>query len=172
MSRFDYCLKFVLEREGGYVNHKSDRGGATNFGITQRVYDRFRKDSGLLTRDVKLITDDEVKAVYRTMYWVVAKCGVLPQPIDLYVFDASVNHGPKRAVKILQGLLGVGADGAIGPVTIDALQEEAAAGRLAELANNYLAARLDFYFDIVENDPTQLAFINGWNARIEHLRNA
>lgn len=30
MSRFDHCLDFVLEREGGYVNDPVDRGGALN----------------------------------------------------------------------------------------------------------------------------------------------
>lgn len=42
MSRFDQCLKFVLEREGGYVNHPADRGGPTNKGIVQKVYDQYR----------------------------------------------------------------------------------------------------------------------------------
>ncbi len=178
MNRFDYCLAWVTQPriEGGYSDGKgrnrNDRGGPTNRGVTQKTYDQFRKDSGLSLRDVKLITDDEVKAVYRTMYWAVAKCGVLPPPLDLYVFDGAVNMGPGRAAKILQGVLGVGADGVIGPVTISALQEEVAAGQLDELCNNYLAARLDFYTELAEDDPTQLAFINGWQNRIEHLRNA
>jgi len=171
MSRFDYCLPVILRAEGGYSDRAADRGGPTNRGVTQRTYDQFRKNASLSQRDVKQITDDEVKAIYRTMYWAVAKCGILPPPLDLYVFDAAVNHGPGRATKILQGVLGVGADGAFGPVSITALQEEIAAGSLPELCNNYLAARLDFYDDIVENDETQKANINGWRNRIEHLRN-
>jgi lysozyme family protein len=172
MNRFDYCLAVVLRAEGGYSDRQADRGGPTNAGITQKTYDQFRKGSSLSPRDVKLITADEVTAIYRTMYWVVAKCGILPPPLDLYVFDGAVNHGPGRATKILQGVLGVGADGSFGPVSISALQEETTAGHLAELCDNYLAARLDFYDDIVENDPTQRANINGWRNRIEHLRNA
>jgi lysozyme family protein len=172
MNRFDYCLAVVLRAEGGYSDRQADRGGATNHGVTQKTYDQFRKDSGLSPRDVKQISTDEVTAVYRTMYWAVAKCGLLPQPLDLYVFDGAVNHGPRRATKILQGVLGVGADGSFGPVSITALQEETTAGHLAELANNYLAARLDFYDGIVEDDETQRANLNGWRNRIEHLRNA
>lgn len=174
MNRFDYALAFVTQAhiEGGYSDRKADRGGATNHGVTQKTYDEFRKNAGLSLRSVKLITSDEVAGIYRTMYWNAAKCGVLPPPLDLYVFDMAVNSGPRRAVKTLQSLLGVGADGALGPVSIAALQEDVAAGRLPELCNNYLAARLDFYDEIVANDPTQKENINGWRNRIEHLRNA
>ena len=172
MNRFDYCLAFVLRVEGRYSNREADRGGPTNAGVTQKTYDEYRKNAGLSKRDIKSITTDEVTGVYRTMYWNVAKCGVLPPPLDLYVFDMAVNSGPRRAVKTLQSLLGVGADGALGPVSIAALQEDAAAGRLPELCNNYLAARLDFYDEIVANDPTQKENINGWRNRVEHLRNA
>ncbi len=170
MTRFEYCLKFVLGVEGGYSDHKSDRGGATNFGITQKTYDRFRKDSGLSLRPVKSITTDEVQSIYKTMYWVVAKCGLLPEPLDLYVFDSAVNHEPARAVKLLQRALGVDDDGVIGPKTIEALHEEIQAGQLPELCRNFLAIRQDFYDDIVENDPTQEVFAKGWENRLEHLR--
>lgn len=176
MNRFDYCLAFVLAREGGYSDgkgkNKNDRGGPTNRGVTQKRYDEFRKDAGLAPRSVQHITTDEIYAFYRLRYWNKVKAGVLPAPLDLYVFDAAVNHGPGRAAKLLQQALGVNADGAIGPVTIGALQEEVAAGQLPELCRNFLAIRLEFYDQIVENDPTQLDFIDGWQNRIEHLRNA
>ena len=180
MNRFDYCLAFVLRAEGGFSNHRADRGGTTNHGVTQKTYDTFRRNAGLSLRSVKLITSDEVRGVYRTMYWNVAKCGVLPPPLDLYVFDFAVNSGPGRAVKTLQGLLGVAADGDIGPVTIAALQEEVAAGLLPELCNNYLAARLDFVLDVADgpDDILDMApdepavFLQGWRNRIELLRTA
>ena len=30
------AIKQVVEREGGYVNHQDDKGGATNFGVTEQ----------------------------------------------------------------------------------------------------------------------------------------
>ena len=39
-AAFAAALPFVLRWEGGYVNHPKDPGGATNKGVTQRVYDR------------------------------------------------------------------------------------------------------------------------------------
>lgn len=170
MTRFDYCLIFVLSREGGYVDHKSDRGGRTNKGITQRVYSKYRKEAGLTDRHVKDITNDEITAIYRLKYWNQAKCGLLPDPLDLYVFDSAVNHGPARAVKLLQRALGVDDDGLLGPKTIDALHEEIAAGQLSELCRNFLVIRQEFYDAIVENDPTQQVFADGWANRLEHLR--
>jgi hypothetical protein len=38
MSGFDEAVKMVLKHEGGYVNHPSDPGGETNFGISKRAY--------------------------------------------------------------------------------------------------------------------------------------
>lgn len=182
MNRFDYSLAFVTQPriEGGFNNHKADRGGATNHGITQKKYDEFRKWCGSTPRSVRYITTDEYTAIYRIDYWNAAKCGVLPPPLDLYVFDFAVNSGPGRAVRTLQSLLGVAADGDVGPVTIDALQEEVAAGLLPELCNNYLAARLDFVLDVADgpddildmDTDEQAVFLAGWRNRIEHLRNA
>lgn len=170
MTRFDECLTFILSQEGGYSDHPKDRGGATNKGITQRVYTAFRKKSGLTLRSVKEITDDEVASIYKTGYWIAAKCHLLPAPIDLYTFDAAVQHGPVRAVKLLQRALCVDDDGKIGPKTIGALQEEIKAGQLAELARNLIAIRLDFYDQIIDNDPSQKVFERGWDNRIAHLR--
>lgn len=170
MTRFEYCLRFVLAREGGYSDHKADRGGATNKGITQKTYDAFRQEAGLLTRPVFSITDNEITAIYRLKYWNVAKCGLLHDPLDLYVFDSAVNHGPARAVKLLQRALGVPDDGLLGPKTIEALHEEIAAGQLPELCRNFLAIRQDFYDDIIDNDPSQQVFADGWANRLEHLR--
>ena len=43
---FPQSLQLVLAHEGGFVNHPKDPGGATNKGITQKVYDTYRKSIG------------------------------------------------------------------------------------------------------------------------------
>ena len=54
-------LEFVLAREGGYVNRKTDRGGPTNKGVTQVTYNSYRRSKDLPTKDVKDITQQEVE---------------------------------------------------------------------------------------------------------------
>ena len=43
---FDASLPFVLRWEGGFVDHPSDPGGRTNKGVTQAVYDEWRRGTG------------------------------------------------------------------------------------------------------------------------------
>ena len=168
--RFNHCLKFVLRWEGKRSDNPADRGGRTAFGITQGSYNVYRRKHGHSITDVWGITESEIHEIYWEMYWLPARCSLLPEPLDLLVFDSSVQHGAKRAVKLLQKSLGVTDDGAFGPVTIDALTEEVAAGRVDDLASSYLHHRTEFYADIVKRDPTQKVFERGWMNRLAALR--
>ena len=60
----DTLIDAVLRREGGYVNHPADPGGATNKGVTQAVYNAWRKARKQAAQSVKLISDTEVAAIY------------------------------------------------------------------------------------------------------------
>ena len=90
--RFRYAMRFVAKWEGGKVDDKKDRVGRTNKGITQKVYDKFRIDNGKPTQDVFDILQEDVDAIYWKQYWVAAKCDLLPDPLDLVVFDSAVQH--------------------------------------------------------------------------------
>lgn len=169
MSRFDQCLKFVLEREGGYVNHPADRGGPTNKGIIQKVYDQYRSFRRLEQRSVQLITDDEVSDIYRANYWRAILADKLPPPVDLVVFDAAVNHGVRQASKFLQRALGVDDDGVIGDKTIRAMYVDAAAGLAKQVADNVIQQRQAFYQRLAATNPTQVVFLKGWGNRLLEL---
>ena len=173
---FVQALPIVLEREGGFVDHEADRGGATNRGVTQAVYDTYRTGRSLETRSVREITDDEVEEVYLDRYWVPAQCDALPWPVSLLHFDASVNHGLGRkrrhprgsktgSVHLLQRAVGVDDDGAHGPIT----QAAIGAADPALLARDYLLVRLRYYHDIVAGKRSQRVFLLGWVARINEL---
>lgn len=168
-TRFHWCLNVVLGNEGGYVDHKKDRGGKTNYGITQKTLDDYCVRNGLPMKSVRDITQAEVEDIYFG-YWRQCNAGKLFEPLDLLVFDCAINSGPGRAVKLLQKCLGVDADGGWGPKTAYALQEEISAGRETEICLAYLDQREDFYNKIVENDPSQKVFLKGWMNRLDHLQ--
>ena len=66
---FSDSLSMVLQFEGGFVDNPDDPGGATNQGVTQAVYDRFRAEHGLAIQSVRLIQSNEVAAIYQVEYW-------------------------------------------------------------------------------------------------------
>ena len=169
MSRFDQCLKFVLEREGGYVCDSSDRGGATNCGITQSTYDDYRVRAGRNRQPVVGIDANEISDIYRLRYWKVVHGDKLPRPVDLVVFDAAVNHGPRQAILFLQRAVGAEDDGVIGPQTIAAVQADHKAGLSVSVAAAIIVMRREFYERLVARDATQAKFLKGWNNRLDHL---
>jgi len=171
-ENFNDSLKEVLRYEGGYTNHPSDAGGATNRGITQAVYDGFRRSRKLLPRSVKMITEAEVAECYRTNYWDKICGDQLPKGIDFLVFDAAVNSGPARGEKWLQqainrvaGLQRLKEDGQIGFATIDAADDYAA----AKVIEAYIDLRLGF-MKVAKNSKTGQwlwpVFGEGWGNRL------
>src|SRR6478752_5068524 len=123
-NEFDRSLAKVLVHEGGYSDHPDDPGGATMRGVTQRVYDEYRRSLSLKLIPVKNISDSELKAIYRKRYWDQAKCDKLAPGVSYVVFDGSVNSGVGQSVKWLQralqalGLYQGAIDGVIGQGTI------------------------------------------------------
>jgi lysozyme family protein len=119
-ENLEVALAWVLAHEGGFVNHPKDPGGATNKGVTQRVYDGYRTRKGLAPRSVRGISAEEVAEIYRAQYWQAVRGDDLPAGLDYAVFDYAVNSGPRRAAMDLQRELGVKVDGVIGQITLAA----------------------------------------------------
>ena len=161
----DIALKFTIAEEGGYVNNPHDSGGATNHGITQATYDAYRASLKLASQDVALITDADVRAIYGEMYWIPAKCPIMHTPLDICHFDWAVNHGVNGAIKTLQTVLGVEADGVFGGKTSSAL----ALCDSYETMKAYNQLRKQWYENRVAQKPDQQVFLNGWLARVDRL---
>lgn len=166
MSRLTHALDFTLRWEGGYVNDPADPGGATNKGVTQSTYDAWRAGKKLPKQPVRQITHSEVGAIYESRYWNACRCGELPAPVDLVVFDTAVNCGVGRASRWLQQALGVGADGEVGPKTVAAAQAHHAPVELARQVSRLRAAH---YSAIVASNPKLKKFLNGWTNRLGDL---
>ena len=174
MTNVAQMINDILEREGGYVNHPDDGGGATNFGITQKTL------SDYLGREV---TVQEVKdmpvalagEIYKRNYFMAPGIDTLPGSIQPFVFDCAVNHGPRRAIKFVQSVCNQAGydpalveDGATGPNT-----RRAAKWTEEEMDKMFLRAlieeRRNFYLTIVEARPSQRVFLDGWLNRISEF---
>lgn len=164
MTPFAACLAHTLKYEGGYVDNPKDPGGATNQGVTQGVYDTYRSMVAHTGKQsVKLLTDIERDAIYKSLYWNRVHGDDLPAGLNLAVFDMGVNSGVARASRFLQNLVGAQADGTIGAGTLLKVSQY---GDKLKLIDNYQAARLN-YLQGLDTFPT---FGRGWSARVEECR--
>jgi len=160
----------VLDLEGGFVDNKSDKGGKTNYGISDA---RDGKKDGLVDLDndgkgdipPQKLTKEQALEIYYKEYWQPCRCGELPPAIAIFLFDAAVNHGVATACKMLQRKLNVLADGKIGHITIKAVNTK----NLDELLINLLTERAYFYHAIVQANSSQAVFLDGWFARLFRL---
>jgi lysozyme family protein len=167
------ALKLVLAFEGGLVNNPKDPGGKTNKGITQAVYDAWRKNRLLIQRDVSLIDDSEVAAIYDAQYWDRVKGDALPSGLDYAVFDYAVNSGADRAVEDLQRTINANAtyygvsaslavDGEIGESTMAAI-----AMACRKDADGLIIAYCDRRLAFLKTLKAFGTFGKGWTRRVE-----
>jgi len=164
---FEDALKFVLKWEGGFTNHPKDPGGATNKGITQKVYDVYKVSRKHPKMSVKHILDFEVKEIYETKYWDLVRAKWLKAPLGLVMFDTAVNFGPAGAIRRLQKALRLNVTGTWTQEISDVIHE-CDAGKVAleicklrKIWRNYR----------VKQNPSQKVFLQGWLNRDNDLIN-
>lgn len=166
-SREKEALTRVLAHEGGYVNHPKDPGGPTNKGVTQRVYDAYRRGKGLGARSVQQISGQEIADIYDRQYWDAVKGDELPAGVDYVLFDGAVNSGPKQSIIWLQRALGPvykgRVDGTMGFTTMAAVN---AVNDQDVLIDRICDQRLAF----MRRLKTWSTFGRGWSARVAEVR--
>jgi len=146
---FDQCFDKLISHEGGYVNDPRDPGGETKFGISKRAYPQV---------DIKALTLESAKAIYKRDYWDRAQCDKLPPSVAYVLFDAAVNSGIGQAIRFLQRAVNVADDGVIGPMTIAAVSRLDAEAICAR----YIGQRLEFMTKLTTWD----VYSKGWARRL------
>jgi lysozyme family protein len=171
---FQKVIEKTLGHEGGYVNHPDDRGGPTNWGITQRV----ARENGY-TGDMRNLSIQDAVRIYKAKYWAAPQFDRLAEISTLIaalLFDIGVNAGPTVGGRFLQRALNVlnrkgtdfadlKVDGAVGPATRTALSRyRAIRGREGEVVLlGMIRAQLSvFYIEIAERNPNNESFVYGW----------
>ncbi len=142
---FQQAFGIVVASEGGFANHKADRGGATIFGIASKANpSEYQEVMSMLRSGDKQGAMNRTMQVYHDKYWKVAGIDRLQDPeARLVAFDAAINHGAGYAKKMIS--------------------------RLGDDAEGMLRYRANTYIQIVNNDPSQQVFMKGWQNRLAKL---
>lgn len=183
MSLKGQLIAEVIDREAGYVDHPSDRGGPTRYGITEDV----ARAHGYMG-DMRDLPYETAFEIYAASYWhplALDSIAAMHEPLAGYLFDFGVNSGPSRAGECLQRLLNVlnrcerdyadiVVDGAVGPATLTALRgyDKSRPDGMDLLAQSVNAMRIAYFVDIAEGRESQEAFTYGWMRRVIELEAA
>ena len=141
---FDTAFERLIGHEGGFSDDPKDPGNwtggrpgvgkmlGTKYGIAANTYPDI---------DIKALTLDQAKAIYRRDWWDKIHADQLPGAVAFQLWDFAVNAGITRAVISLQRAVGVADDGRLGPRTVAAVNAAPAPDVLAR----FNAERLEFY---------------------------
>jgi lysozyme family protein len=172
---FDKAFEKVVGIEGGFTDDPADSGGATKFGITERLA-RAHGYAGAM-RDLPLST---ARAIYRAEFWDALRledvAGEWPA-VALELFEQAVNLGAVPAARHFQRCLNVlnrrgrdypdiAVDGRIGPWTVRAFarymkcREKARQGAVMVSALNAMQGA--FYIELAERREKDERFVFGW----------
>ena len=169
MADIKILAPFVKKWEGGFVNNPTDKGGATNMGVTITTFEAYcrKKEYPRPTVErLKRLTDKEWMDVLKTMYWDRWKAdAILSQKVANILVDwvwCSGSHG----IFIPQRLLGIKADGIVGEKTIHALNAQ----KPDKFFQAVFDARKRFLNDITISRPTNKRFLKGWLNRLEDIK--
>lgn len=174
----EQLAKEIVQREGGYVNDPDDPGGATKYGVTigtmKTLGEDLNNDGKITVADVKLLSTDLAEKIYLDHYFYKPGIDKLPESLQASVFDMYVNSG-SNAIKILQRMVGVEADGVLGPKTYKAVEifNEGNPGKIADL---YGIARRNYYYALADSRPASRKYARrkdggkgGWIVRAEEF---
>ncbi len=114
---------------------------------------------------VARLTLEQAKEIYRSGEWSKCRCENLKPSWDLALFDAAVNIGQGRAVKIMQSAAGAMVDGFIGPKTIASVNAAS-----LDALEKFLRLREEYY----QTRPESLRkhYLTGWLNRVADVRKA
>jgi lysozyme family protein len=167
----DDIIEDILGKEGGFVDHPDDRGGATNWGITERVARQHGYHG-----DMRELPREKAKAILRVDFWVkprLDRVAEISMPIAIEMADTGVNMGPTFPARTLQRWLNVfngrqpnlTTDGIVGPRTLEALDKFIRARGIdgeEVLLKALNCTQGHRYLEITESRPANESFIFGW----------
>lgn len=161
-----FVERMIGRYEGGYGWNNNDPGGPTKYGITcydlaEYLGQKMNSMAGWAPK-VRAMTLHTADEIYRKKYAAQCRFDELNPGCDCVVFDFGVNSGSSRAIKYAQRVVDTTADGILGPITLNAINNYDQIGFINNLCN----LRLIF----LQQLGTWKTFGRGWTARIKDLR--
>lgn len=171
-GRFQYCIKFILEHEGGLTRDKRDPGGVTQWGISLRFLRSIGLDidgdGNVDAEDIVALTRPGAKQIYRKFWWDKYHYGSFNSiEVAAKVFDLSVNMGSIAAHKVLQKSINrlnpkpIAIDGILGGITLGSANSLDSDKLRQELRS---CAR-ERYIEILTANPAMEWCRDGWLRR-------
>lgn len=165
------CLKFPLHRQfeiartTGWSNDPDDPGGATMIDVTLKTYTCYRREKGISVtteKELRAITFEEWKEILKSQFWDRWRADEIDSAGIAYILvDWIWASGPK-SIRSAQKIIGVKADGLVGPVTLKAINESDS----SELFEKLYTARKEYY----HNCRGAWKYLNGWMRRLNAIK--
>lgn len=169
MADLTKLVPHILKWEGGLVNDPDDLGGLTNMGVTYQTYKLYCRHKGYpIPTEERLasLTMEEFTDILKTMYWDACKAdNIVSQSVANAIVDWAWNSGTATAVKEVQKVLGVKADGIIGNITLSAINSY----NPLPLFGLIQQTRIAYIERICINRPANNKFKKGWLNRINSI---
>ena len=169
MANYGSIIEWVLRLEdrtlAGKTKNLGDGAGLTRFGLTTR-------DEGSVVPPeyfTNMLKDDALeiaKQVYHDRYWIPLRGSQINNDeVAATLMSFAVNDGVGAAVKLIQRVLGVTVDGALGPNTLAEINHRDSLGVSETLAEALRDAQESRYLAIEAQHPEDVKFDAGWRKR-------
>ncbi len=171
MSHFFEAVDRVLKAEGGLLIDPGEGGGAANKGITLTTYRTYYNDQTLSIDDLRKLSEDEAKLIYRKLYWDKLELDrVSGKLAAILLLDQAVNRGISGCKKILREMLNKYYDS-------DLLEDSTtdkyihAVNEIAdrEFFRRFIASIQLGYIEIAAAKPEKAKNLKGWMIRTHNL---
>lgn len=168
----DEIARAIARWEGLYSTHPNDSGNyldgrlvGTMRGVTPAVLAAHRgiPHAEVTPEVMKAVTLTEAAEIGAVRYYKGTGLDLLAWgPATAALVDMGWMSGPTQAVKSLQRMIGVPADGAVGPVTTTAYAEWVRKAGWGPATDEVAAMRAAFYRRLAANNGALAPFLTGW----------
>jgi lysozyme family protein len=168
MAIFEPIVQWVLYQEDnhqhpGAISNLGDNAGLTRFGITQKNFSSCFSPTFWTTMDFQIALNN-AKIFYENQFWHhINGDSINNDRTAALLMSASVNIGISTAVKLIQNVLQVSADGILGLATLHELNSKDP----QSINDMYRAVWNTHYRNIVDANPNDAKFLQGWLNRVD-----